>query len=159
MNKLYAAGGAFLIASLWFGISWHAKANHKAGYDAAMVEYESQLSKLREQARINEIRLQNEADEWSKKHDDLVQATVNAYSALSTERDGLLYDIEAATGAAEYEAAYAERTVAENARLTRKLRDVSAMCAKEYSDLAAVADGLRVRLVGLQGWAEIVLGK
>lgn len=159
MNKIYAAGGAVLIVAVWFGVSWHAKTNHKAGYEAAVAEYTIKIAEINEESRKREIKLQENADDWEKKHADLVSAAVSTATALDGALNSLRDDLYAANREAEYEATRSGRAMDENARLATELRDVVALCATEYSALAKKAESLRVNLIGLQGWVGVVLAE
>lgn len=157
--RVYAVSGAAVLAAVWAFTAWHSNKHYRAGYESAKSEYTIKLNAINEENRKHEIKLQESADAWEAKHNDLVTASVNSAIALDDTVSSLRDQLDAANREAEYEATRAGRAMDENARLTIELRNVVALCADEYSRMAKEAESLRVNLIGLQGWAKIVLSK
>jgi len=129
----YIAAGALAVGLLtgWTANGW--RLNGKI--DEMVLEHTQALQVATERAAKETARMQGEKDAALRKAVEIVRRNVVDATAARDERDRLRDDLIASRSA------YANATDASLINHTRALSVVFEQCVKEYSELAAKADG------------------
>lgn len=129
----YIAAGALAVGLLtgWTANGW--RLNGKI--DEMVLEHTQALQVATEQAAKETARMQGEKDAALRKAVEIVRRNVVDATAARDERDRLRDDLAASRST------YADSTLPSLVEHTRALSVVFEQCTKEYSELAAKADG------------------
>jgi hypothetical protein len=148
----YIAAGALAVGLLsgWTANGW--RLNGKI--DEMVLEHTQALQVATERAAKETARMQGEKDAAIQKAAALAQRNLVDATAARDERDRLRDDLIASRST------YADSTLASLVDHTRALSVVFEQCTKEYSDVAAKADGHATDAQSLfTAWAAIAAVK
>jgi hypothetical protein len=129
----YIAAGALAVGLLtgWTANGWRLNAK----IDEMVLEHTQAVQVATQKALEETTRMQREKDNAIAKAQEQTRANVAAADAARRERDGLRDDLAASRGT------FASSTNTSLAAYADTLSVVFEQCTKEYSDVAAKADG------------------
>lgn len=155
MSIRSAVVGAAVLAALFIGLQLYGSAQHRKGYDQAQAEYMIAVAHAEGRARQIEQQKQKEVEDVRAEYQGRIDEAAGAATAARADLDWLRGKLTAANDRATTQAARAGRALDENTRIAAELRNVVALCAARYTELAGVADSYRGDLMALQSYVKL----